>query len=83
MFLLDDLNMRVRTILDQKKMTHDECAHITGFKKAAIISYTNDQLPPIEFIFALVEYLHVRPDFLFFGEEPIFLNTSEVSNYHL
>ena len=60
-----------------------EFANITGYSTFNISSYMDDTLPSVEFLFALVEYFHVKPDYLFLGQEPIFMTPAEIEKYNL
>jgi hypothetical protein len=78
MFLMDGLLDRIRIIFDIVNMSGAEFANTTGYSKKAINTFMDNTIPPVEFLFALVEYLHVKPDFIFLGLEPVFMTSAEV-----
>ncbi|MBT4289727.1 MAG: helix-turn-helix transcriptional regulator [Deltaproteobacteria bacterium] len=83
MFLLDNIHKRVRIIFDLLDISVAEIASLTGYSKNKISSYMDDTLPTVEFLFAMVEYCHVKPDFIFLGQEPVFMTTAEIEKYAL
>lgn len=78
MFLMDGLIDRIRIIFETSEMSGAEFANATGYTKKAVYAYMDNTIPPVEFLFALVEYLYVKPDFIFFGHEPIFMTSSKI-----
>jgi len=83
MFLLDNIQKRVKTIFELLDISVAEIANLNGFSKKAILSYMNNTLPSVEFLFYLVEYCHVKPDFIFLGQEPVLMTPAEIEEYDL
>lgn len=83
MFLMEDLNERIQHILTLKGFSHKKSAAILGTKISDLTRYSNDTIPNIEFIFSLVEYFHVRPDYIITGREPVFMTSQEVEELNI
>ncbi len=83
MFLMDDIHERIQVILEQSNVSIAELSNITGSTKKTVRSYIDNNLPSIEFLFALVEYLHVKPDYIFLGKTPVFMTQTEIEKLDL
>lgn len=83
MFLMEDLNQRIDHILTLKNFSPKKTAAILGIKINDLKNYSTDTIPNIEFLFSLVEYFHVNPNYLMTGTEPVFMTTEKIESLNL
>ena len=83
MFLMEGLSERIKNILQLKNISRKKASAILGFKMTDLTKYSNGTRPNIVFLFALVEYFHVRPDYIITGREPIFMSTDEIKDLNI
>lgn len=83
MFLMENLNQRIDHILTLKNFSLKKSASTLGTKINDLKKYSTDTIPNAEFLFSLVEYFHVNPNYLMTGTEPVFMTPDQVSSLKL